>query len=130
MSQTIELSYRDIVKFANGMDGYYHDKDFKNAMIEDSTTELTIVSRNVIKFTEKLPSQIKKLNLYCIDVKFPLKKIQSKFDLNTFDFQYDYEESFFDDVESLYLSRYHQNVIDMLKTNTKLKKFSFGKSQN
>jgi len=79
---------------------------FDNNLIEEWVSHIKIVAfHKRIIFTEKLPSHIKKLNLSITSVVTSVIGI-------------------FDDIDTLHLEWYFQEIVEILKTNTKLKKFS------
>jgi len=79
---------------------------FDNALIEKSRNHIHIVGfHKRIIFTEKLPVQIKKLDLFISSVNTSVVGI-------------------FDKIETLHLEWYFHEIVEILKTNTKLEEFS------
>jgi len=79
---------------------------FDNSLIEKSWSHIDIGSSHKrIIFTEKLPSRIKKITLYIKSISTSVVGI-------------------FDDIETLHLEHYFHEIVEILKTNTKLKEFS------
>jgi len=79
---------------------------FDNALIEESSDHIHIFNFDKrVSFTEKLPSRIKKINLYIKSVSTSVIGI-------------------FDDIETLHLGHYFHEIVEILKTNTKLEEFS------
>jgi hypothetical protein len=83
---------------------YHATCNFDNSLIDLSYSSLYIYCRSVIRFTEKIPSNIKKIELNCTNIETTCKDL-------------------FDDVEILHLNQYLPEITDILKTNTKLINF-------
>jgi len=79
---------------------------FDNSLIKESMSHIHIIGfHQRIIFTEKLPSHVKKLNLLISSISTSVVGI-------------------FDDIDTLHLEWYFQEIVEILKTNIKLEEFS------